>query len=189
MNSDSQAVVGETLFVGQVQKRDLTDALRWLSRAAANLYPRVRADAMFLAAWCLERGHGIESLDRTTARFEAGELLKSSLNHGFPLALVYGTLQVIAEGLELPNKAARFRIALVVLEDSAHDGDSLCQYLLRPFLLAEALEFGHFGLTPDLQAALPYYRLAETRGLVDAEIRLAALRSVSDASCASQSSS
>ena len=166
MSSDAQLRVGQSLFVGSSeQKRDLGAALLWFNRASRNTVPRVRADGLFWAAWCYERGHGVAHNSHNISK--ARELYHCSAEHHFALARAWCLLDnepTEAEGLA----------ALAIYQDESLDRDSVCHRLCRPLLLGEAYEFGHCGLTPDLQTAITHYRVAAARRLIDGETRLSA---------------
>ena len=167
-------LVGEALFIGSHQKRDLDAAFTWFKRASTNKHPTVQPEAIFLVAWCLERGHGVaRDVDK------AYDLYRQSAEKGYLLAFVPLVFAFLARGAAIEEQ--RLQKTLAILKDESHDdytGSRLC----RPFLLAEAHEFGHLGLTPSLDAAMAGYLLSEARGLIDAEQRLSALRAASDSS-------
>ena len=166
--------LGEVFFIGRIRKRNLSVACKWFRRAGANKHPRVRADAIFLAAWCLEHGHGeLELGQEVSMRDQARSLYRLSAQSGFELARVWCTADHINNHVDVEKQFLKSRLA--ALQNEKADASSMCVRLCRPFMLADAHEFGLFGLTPDLDAAMPHYRLAASRGLVDAEQRLCAM--------------
>ena len=158
MNGNVHRLLGETLFVGRLQKRDLRAAAIWFERAAHD-----DDRGLFYSAWCLERGRGVKA-----NADKARELYVESASNGFALAEAWCSANRV-HGFDLDNAAILDIYSEPVVEDD------MCERLFRPFLLGEAHEQGLYGLQVDERAAIACFKIAASRGLVDAEQRLAVL--------------
>ena len=166
MSAIAQLLLGETLFVGRLKKRDLCAAFLCFTRGCT----WAREDVFFYAAWCLERGHGV-AVNEDRAR----QFYELSANNEFPLAQAWCALHGVRGFEEFEPDI------LETYQEETLDESTICERLFRPFLLGEAHENGLFGLESDMDAAITCYRVAAARGLVDAEQRLVALHADSSA--------